>query len=512
MASRLDLPCRLHHRTGNKVGNIPYFKRRLRYRQQGAFAMMAAVLLVVIVLFCGFALDTGPLYNRKVELSGMAKAVALAAANELNGTSAGIASAQTKARETAALFTYQYGVTIPWDDAALTFSTTPSRGGDWRPGSQVTDASAYYYAKVDTSALGSTVEEVRPIIMPMFSSSLNTIQIDDSAIAGRASVNVVPVAICAMSDVPAAQRVNAGLVENELVEYGFRRGVSYDLMQLNPTGTVAARFLVNPVAGPGVSSSSFNTSTVGPFACVGTMWMTGLKGGSIHVTSLPQASPLVSVYAQLNSRLDNYTGNSCEPSTAPPDTNVKPYPYDATDGKGAPWMNPLIGLPAAHTTTERNRLETVADIPGGSTLPGLTTTWYGPLWAFSKAVKYSSSTAFSINDWSKLYKSGPSTTSAKYPSSQQFTPYYPYGVSNPTTIASPTSAGKSFAMAERRALYVPLLSCTTDGVPSGSNVTAKVAGIGKFYMTVLATPDTLIAEFAGAVRPEALTGTVEIYP
>jgi uncharacterized membrane protein len=66
---------------------------------------MTVPLLLVIIVFCGLALDTGALYNRKVELSGLARAVALAAAKELNGTSAGVIAAQTRARQTAELFT-----------------------------------------------------------------------------------------------------------------------------------------------------------------------------------------------------------------------------------------------------------------------------------------------------------------------------------------------------------------------------------------------------------------------
>lgn len=482
---------------------------------------MAVPLIVVIIVFCGLALDTGLLYNRKVELSGMARAVALAAAKELNGTSAGITAAQLKARQTAENFTYQYGASVIWNDAALTFSTTPARTGDWRPGSGIPDAAAYYFTKVDTAGLDVQIGAVHPNFMSMFSSNVTTVQVRDSAVAGRASINAVPIAICAMSDIAADQRINTGLVDNELVEYGFRRGVSYDLMQLNPKDISPARYLINPVAGPGVSSTSFDTSIAGPFVCTGTMWIPHVQGGSVHVSSLASTAPLKSVYVQLNSRLDDYTGNLCSPNSAPPDTNVMPFPNDVKNG--APWMSPTPGSRAAATTKERSKLETVADIPPpGSTLPGLTAASYGPLWAFAKAVKYSSYqtlgvpepangyTPFSTGDWSKLYyKTGLSSTG--YPTGSQSTPYNPVGSTNPTTISSPSSSRKNFATQYSRVLYVPLLSCK-DGAPSGSNVTATVAGIGKFFMTVPATQDSLIAEFAGTVQEKLLTGPAELYP
>jgi hypothetical protein len=230
---------------------------------------------------------------------------------------------------------------------------------------------------------------------------------------------------------------------------------------------------------------------------------------------------LTSVYAQLNSRFDDYTGNLCSPNSAPPDTNIKAYPNDVTNG--ASWMNPTPGKRAALTTTERGRRETVADIPPpGSTISGLNAGSFGPLWAFAKAVKYSSYqalgvpepaagyTSFTTGDWGNLYYK-PGLSQTGYPTRAGSTPYNPVGSTNPTTIASPSAARQKFATQYSRVLYVPLLSCK-DGVPSGSNVTATVAGIGKFFMTVQATPDSLIGEFSGTVQEKLLTGEVELYP
>jgi hypothetical protein len=462
------------------------------------------------------------MYNRKVELAGLAKAVALAAAQELNGTSTGMAAAQLKAQQTAERFTYQYGLSVTWDNAALKFSTSPARTGDWRAAADISDASAYYFAKVDTTALSADIGTVRPFLMPIVSSSLSTVLISDTAVAGRASINLAPVAICAMSEAAATERTNPGLVDTELVEYGFRRGVNYDLMQLNPIATTPARFMVNPVSAPGMSSSSFASSAMGPFACTGTMWIPHVKGGEIHVTSLASTSPLDTVYAQLNSRLDDYTGGLCSPSSAPPDSNVKTYEYDKTGTAGATWMSPATGSRAATSTTERGKLETVADIPApGSTLPGLTAGSYGPVWAYAKAVKFSSYTAgspepstgyatysTSTGDLAKLYRAGISAPG--YPTASQSTPYNPVGVTNPATLATPNAARKDFITPLRRVLNIPLLSCGS--VPSGSNVPATVKGIGKFFMTVPATKDSLIAEFAGTVPEDSLTGPAELYP
>lgn len=105
MAPRPNLPCEPRRTTGHGPASRLYYKGGGHLRQGGAFAIMTVPLLLVIIVFCGLALDTGALYNRKVELSGLARAVALAAAKELNGTSAGVIAAQTRARQTAELFT-----------------------------------------------------------------------------------------------------------------------------------------------------------------------------------------------------------------------------------------------------------------------------------------------------------------------------------------------------------------------------------------------------------------------
>jgi len=487
---------------------------RLQYRRDdGVFAIMFAPLLILIVAACGLALNAGALYNRKVELSGMAKAVALAAAQELNGTTEGIAAAKTKAKETAQGYIYSHGISITWQETALTFSMAPARIGDWRSSVSADDAGRYYFAKVDTSALDAQIRSVALVFPSLSSGTTTPTYINDIAIAGRSAINVPPIAICAMSENATTPRTNNGMTDTELVEYGFRRGVSYDLMRLNPKATTPARFLVDAASAPGMSGSSFDLQVAGPFVCTGSMWMPGLKGGSIHVSSLPSTSPLESLYTQLNSRFDDYAGDLCSVNSAPPDTNIMAYQYDKSGG--APWMVPSTGSRAAMSTTERSKLETVADIPPpGTTATGVTAGSYGPLWAYTKAAKYAASepssgyATFLTSDWAKLYASGLSATGSYQ--SGSVSPYNPIGVTNPMTISSPSPARKDFITPQRRVLNVPLLSCTT--VPSGSNVPATVKGIGKFFMTVPATKDALIAEFAGTIPDRLLTGPVELYP
>jgi len=485
-------------------------------REDGAFAIMFIPLLIVIIGFCGLALDAGQLYNRKVDLNGFAKAVAMAAARELNGTNAGIAAARARAKEIAEGLRYRYfeaGSSFAWDDAALTFGTGPERSGEWVSApTGSAPVSALYFAKVDTAALGPSSGEVDTFLMRVLSAKLSTVKLTDSAVAGRSAINVTPLAICARSTEPAATLAHAsssGATLSELVQYGYRRGVSYDLMKLNPGGTEPARYLVNPVAAPGTNSVSFNTSIIQPFLCTGTMWVPRLTGGTIRVSSLPSSSPLDTLDTPLNSRFDIYTDSPCDPSGAPPDFNIKAYSYDVSGV--VKWMSPSKGQAAAAIATTAGVLETVADVQ----TPPASAGDYGPLWAFAKAVQAptpldtpepaSGYTPFKATDWPALYKSGP--TSPAYPSS---TPYQSTSTSA-GYYAAPRAANLEVSTLQRRVLNIPLLSCTPSA-PAGSNVSATVLGIGRFFMTVPATKDTLIAEFAGVLSEQSLTGTVELYP
>lgn len=483
----------------------------IRPRHRGAFAIMSVPILLILIAFSALALDMGQLYNRKADLSGFAKAVALAAARELNGKDTGVTEARKRARETAEAMHYKYfgkGISFKWDDAALSFSSTSSGTAGWSDGSNPT---GLYFARVDTSALKQPVGTVTTFMIRIVSPSTASVQVRSVAVAGRTSTNVTPIAICAMSNTAATERTNSGMASTELVEYGFRRGISYDLMKLNPNGTAPVAYLVNPVIAPGVYSSTFDTSLVGAFVCTGNMWVPMLTGGAVRVSSLPSSSPLLALYAQLNSRFDDFTGSVCNANGAPPDYNIKAYAYDKSGG--ASWMSPGTGNLAAATTTTRGKLETIADLPSAPS--GTSAGAYGPVWAYARAVKYASYIAsgniepsygydtFIPTDWSKLYPSGPSASGYKDP------PWTPYQATTGSNYASPRSDNLDASTLQRRVLNIPLLSCP---LGTGANMAATVKGIGKFFMTVPATKDSLVAEFAGTLPEQQMLGDVEILP
>lgn len=468
---------------------------------------MSVPVLIVMLGMCGLAIDLGLHYNRKAELGGLAKTVALAAARELDGTSAGIGAALARAREAAQRVNFMVGGPAPWNDAAIQFGSSPSGTGWLDAASARSNPGGRFYVKVDTSALGAELGAVQAILMPILTGSDEPIHLSEVAVAGRSTIDVDPIAVCAMSPVPGAARANASGTD-ELVEYGFRRGVTYDLMQLNPGATSPASFVVDPLSPPGGMGAVDNTSptTVSPFACAGRMWIPRITGGPIRVSS---PFPIGSLYRELNARFGQYEGSACDPQGAPPDYNVKQYVHGLPSG--VPWMNPRPAGASAARHAAGRRLPTIADPPAPPA--GTRANMYGPLWAYARAAKFSGYEegvpepasgypAFAPADWAALYPSGP--TASGYPSSKA--PYFATGGAH---FLRPANEHLAIASAHRRVLRVPLLDCP---VPAGSNVSARALAIGKFFMTSPATPTSVAGEFAGIAHETTITGQVILYP
>ncbi|MDB5959664.1 MAG: hypothetical protein JWP59_958 [Massilia sp.] len=471
-------------------------------RQRGAIAILFALTLIPIIGMCALALDMALVYNRKVEMYNLAKAVALSAARGLNGTPAGINAAVANAAITAGATKFKnYAETITWSDAALMFSTTPGNNGPWMDsGAASANAAQVFYVRVDTASL-SSAGIVETMLARVLSAEFATLAIDSAAIAGRVDIAVAPLAICAMSNTPAAPRNNTGGY-TELVEYGFRRGVSYDLMNLNPNGASPVNFVINPLAMPdtGGAAAALETSTLGPYVCAGMLGIPRVTGGKIAVA---RPFPLGSLYRQLNSRFDQYDGGVCTPNSAPPDVNIKPYDYTAMVTPLA-WMMTAPEGQTATTSASATRLETIADLPP----PGGGAAKYGPLWAYAKAVAYSTYAAnpiepvngyatMSTTSWPSLY--GNQTAKSSYPAST------PYKAGSGTNALKPSTAHAP-GLKNRRVLNVALLNCSSPPVNA-----ASVLAVGKFFMTVPATPTVLAAEFAGVMPMERITGNTEIF-
>lgn len=474
-------------------------------RRRGAIAIMLAIMLPVIIGFVGLALELGQLYNRKAEMQSLADAAAISAAKKLDGTTAGVNGALAAAHgsvEGGADWTrqrYAYQQSVTFDNAAIKFG----KSGDGSTGWVDADAAkaapeGVSYVKIDTAGLGAGYGTVTLFFMRILSSK-TSMEVAHTAVAGRQRLNITPLGICAMHTDPASpikERVNPGGY-SELTEYGFRRGVSYNLLKLNPNGAAPVHYLVDPISlPPKGNASNFTTANAGPYVCTGTVELQRVLGRTVNVQD---GFPIATFYNHLNARFDA-SGGQCNASSAPPDTNIRAYAFGSIG-----WMGKPDGQVAAPATSPA-RLETIADLAPPNPQSG---TSYGPLWVYARPVPWSAYAAgtpepaqgyapfAALKDvWDNLYRNGPVLNTYPGGATGLLSPYS-------TQVTSPTAHPPGLKY--RRVLNVPLLACPVVGG------TAAVLAIGRFFMTVRADASGVYAEFAGAAQREESAGQVELY-
>jgi len=475
-----------------------------RANQTGSISVMFIAALMIIFGFLALALDLSMLTHRKMELQNVADSAALSAAHELDGTAAGINGALETVSQRFLQgdnrFTYNYGkASMTWSNTAIEFAVSPS--GPWLAvGEAFKHPEDLLYLQVDTAKLDTGYGTVATLFLSTFTDILDAFT-SAHAIAGRSAIKVTPLGICAMRD--QAHRNHAG----ELEEFGFRRGVGYNLLDLNlPGGDAGQTFIVNPVV---QTIPITDVATLAPFVCTGTMAMSRLSGGTVRVSA---SFPIDSLFQQLNSRFGTYgTGaTACDARTAPADINIKEFTFNS----GTPWMGATPAQQSATLLATPERRWTVA---GPDTAPaGTLAVEFGPLWSYAKAVTHASYArtgspepatgyaTYGVTEWSTLYAPGKPTTSTSTPYPDSADTPTPYSHTSGTFYKGPAASNKS--LAHRRVLNLPLLACPV----AGNNAT--VVGIGKFFMTVPATKDSLYGEFAGLATEQSLGTRIVLYP
>jgi Flp pilus assembly protein TadG len=483
-------------------------------RQGGVIGIMTALLLPVLIGFLALALETARLYNRQEEMRSLAQAVAISAAGQLNGTSDGISKAIANAKDLLASgagdtkkLHYQYESTINFSESAIKFANSPDGAAGWLDANSAKASPAgLAYVRVATNDLDEDYGTVDLYLIQVLSDT-KALNMAYTAVAGKRRLKLTPLAICEMSKDPSQpfqeRKYSSGI--SELTEYGFRRGVSYNLMNLSPNSSTPVNYLVDPIS-VFPKAGNFSIGTVGPYLCTGTVELPRVIGEQLNLQSPFQISQFS---AHLNSRFNkfNSTTKECNAMSAPPDSNTRSF---AAGSGNIDWMtDPGTAHPVADTATPiTDRLETIADLDPSKS-PALAAS-YGPLWVFARAVPWSSYTAgqpeppggytpfqATSNIWKSLYSPGPSL--ATYPSSTNNAT--PYSSTQAAGIPSTNYPGQIY----RRVLNVPLLRCPVGGSAG------KVVAIARFFMTGQATTSAINAEFAGVTLQEEISGPVELY-
>jgi Flp pilus assembly protein TadG len=517
-------------------------KRHLssRHHQRGVVGVIFGI-VAVFVLFgmMGWAMELSQTYDRKTELQNAADAAVLAGAKRLNGTTAGVTAAVTDAQAMAANHRFKFGTTVALAGSMIRFSNSAETADAlWIDQAAAEAAPAgLLFMKIDTSADPIYGRESAPFMSTLLAGA--TTNTFGRAVAGRATTGLAPIAICAINPTtkygslphPAAPPTYIGLPA-ELLEYGFRRGVGYNILDLNPGGST--KYLLDGFDIPGIGAciaSNNNTVNMRPLMCSGSVAFTGPLPTSVFNNTGMSAS----LDTQINSRFDVFPpgGTACNPAATPPDSNIRQYTAGtactgaAANGKACKWMTPAP--PAANqtattcTTAPNNcagaTLRTKADVGFAPTTPAginITAPEYGVLWAYTPAVQYAASPpatgytpyAATAANWASLYRTtsgvqpAPITTATGYPTAG--TPYT-------QTAGQYFSAPSRTGISNRRVLNVAIIRCTP-AIPSGSCNTMPVLGVGKFFQTVQSNvPNTLSAEFGGLVPDGELGGEVRLF-
>lgn len=470
-------------------------KRPVLPRQRGVFAVLFAIMLPVMLGMVGLAIDLAMMYARGNELQAVADATALAAARALDGTQAGIQAARDSARYTAVRSWYRFLNPDPvsWSDEALSFGA--SANGPWISFGAVgaSDVPTLLYARIDTGGMEERYGRVALAFLKVVGVAEQQ-NLSRRAVAGRKDTALSALAVCALDNTEITKRVNPTAGYDEALEYGFRRGVTYNLLNLNPNGTQPKNYAINPLdfaPAPALPSHQ-SDAALRPFVCSGKIPAPPLANGTMLYVREPFPASMVT---ELNSRFGDYSnGSVCTKFQSPPDSNVLVF-------RGYPsfWMEQSPVNASADTLVSGGRLVTIADAPGVT--PGTNFASYGTLWSFGRPLRYNSATggmgsAFSKNDWDKLYPVGVNPA----PESNYSNPVMPYPRAVSPHFLGPTGMSGD---AQRRVLNVPLLECPVAGS------SARMLGIGRFLMTTPATSSPLgvHAEFGGLATYGALAAS-----
>lgn len=455
-----------------------------KLKQKGAIAIVFGLSIVTLFAMGGVVLDLGHMYIVTSELQNSADAAALAGARRLNESAAGITNARDDAIALAAQNNFNFSTAVVIGTTNIEYGSSPS-GPFVNYATAFASPSGKTFVRVDTG-----LRAINTYLMRVVSSSYNTVSTNGVAVAGRFVNNVTPIGVCAIKDpVTLASRPKGeALPTGELAQFGFRRGVSYNIFALNPLGGPSDTYLLDPVdvyPNPCDPSNS-SANTTAPFVCNGSSAILTNTPGTVYGNTGISAGK---IEAALNSRFNTFGGASvCIPAQAPPDVNIKQYGF----ASGVDWMTPT---PTVQTMAAPGM--PIASPPIASAEE------YGVLWSYSRAVNAVGTSpnatpgaAFATSNWSTLYPApgGSPGADADFPAT--VSPYL-----DPAHITAPTV---NPGVLNRRVLNLAIANCPAITGSGGCQV-IPILGIGRFFMQVPAdfsgSPKMLEVEFAGLIEP-----------
>jgi len=447
---------------------------------------MFGLTLIVLLAAGGLVVDLGHLYVLKSELQNGADSGALAGAKEIDMTSAGVLRAANKAIAFAGKNKYDFASDLTLDFTNVAFASGPD--GPWvSVGDAQGSPSGKTFIKVDTGN-----KSVSTYLMG--AAGIPTITTSGVAVAGRFVVDITPLGLCAIDPI---NRLGARLTspvlpavpEQELLEHGFRRGMTYDMLRMGPIGGPSDPMLLNPVDSPPTACQPSHSSAnfTAPFLCQGNSAVAN-NATEVYANTGVSVGP---VEKALNSRFNQFPGGSpCSPVSAPPDSNIRQYVFsDGTNG------------PARYMEPDQGEQSQPYDDTSGFPLPSTSATTVGVLWTYSRPLKatgsvgsYAAGAPFDVSDWSSLYDAGLAASS--YPEAS------PYAQTSGPYFQAPTvNAGT----AHRRLMNLAIIDCSTATSNAMSCKRLPIVGVGRFFLqqqvNLSGAGAGLFVEFAGLIEP-----------
>ncbi|SHG50447.1 pilus assembly protein TadG-related protein [Massilia sp. CF038] len=468
--------------------------RDVPQRQRGAMALLFGLTLVVLLAAGGLVLDLGHLYVLKSELQNGADAAALAGAKEIDMTTAGINKAAAKAIAYAGKNKFNFASDLVLTNAEVTFGSSPN-GPFVSVGEAALNPSGKTFIRIETGN-----KTVTTYLMGV--AGIPTMATSGVAVAGRFVVDITPIGLCAIDPVNrlgarATTPVPPAVAQLELLEHGFRRGMTYDMLQMGAIGGPADPMLLNPVDSPPTACAMSHSSAnfTAPFLCQGNSAVTN-NATEVYANTGVSTGP---VEKSLNSRFNQYPGGSaCLPSSAPPDRNIRDYPFGDTSNGPARYMVP-------DASAQSQPYNASSGFPQAATSAATV----GVLWTYSRPLKasgtpgnYTAGAPFDTSEWSELYYNGAprnAVTPGEYPAGATASPYAQ--TAGPYFEAPTVNPGST----NRRLMNLAIVNCSTATSNAMSCKRLPVVAVGRFFLqrpVQLNGPGKgLFVEFAGLIEP-----------
>jgi Flp pilus assembly protein TadG len=244
-------------------------------REKGAILFIVAACLVLLLGFMGLAIDLGHAYNNKSQLQNMADACALAGGSALNGTPAGIALAETRARDAANNLANRTEfnnkpVTVP--ASAVKFSADLN-AGPWlarAAAEALAVAPTIRFVKVDVPVQPSEV-----VFAKLIPGIPNTLNFGAEAVAGQVALNEV----CRGLDPFSPARRDIGPYGTGTVDptgnFGYVPGLTYELRLSHMNGQGCGEQGI-----PGCVTGNFGMADTGGCGGSASCWRNTMVNGS----------------------------------------------------------------------------------------------------------------------------------------------------------------------------------------------------------------------------------------